>query len=94
MTWHKSVKAANLRRDPRLSICVDEEAPPYAFVIVEGTAVINEDPDQRRYWARRIAARYMGEDLADEYGRRNGVEGELVIRVQPTKIIAQNDVSE
>ncbi len=93
MTWHESVKAANLRRDPRVPICVDEEVPPYAFVIVEGTAVINEDPDQRAYWARRIAARYMGQALADAYGKRNSVEGELVIRVQPTKIIAKNDVS-
>ncbi|MCP5101683.1 MAG: hypothetical protein GY943_39580 [Chloroflexi bacterium] len=35
MTWHTSVKAKNIRRDPRVSICVDEEAPPYAFVIIE-----------------------------------------------------------
>jgi PPOX class probable F420-dependent enzyme len=27
-TWHASVKAANLRRDPRLALCVDDEAPP------------------------------------------------------------------
>ena len=32
-TWHESVKAANMRRDPRVSICVDEEIPPYAFVV-------------------------------------------------------------
>ena len=92
-TWHESVKAANMRRDPRISICVDEELPPYAFVVVEGTVTITEDADERAHWARRIAARYMGKDLADAYGKRNSVEGELVVRVQPTKIIAKSDVA-
>jgi len=93
MTWHKSVKAANLRRDSRVSICVDEEVPPYAFVIVEGTATISEDAAERAYWARKIGARYMGEDQADAYGSRNSVEGELVIHVTPTKMIAQKNLA-
>lgn len=92
-TWHESVKAANIRRDPRVSICVDEEVPPYAFVVVEGTVTVTEDADERAYWARRIAARYMGTDLAEAYGKRNAVEGELVVRVKPTKIIAKKDVA-
>jgi PPOX class probable F420-dependent enzyme len=93
MTWHESVKAANMRRDPRVSICVDEEIAPYAFVIVEGEITFSEDAGERAYWARRIGARYMGEDLADAYGERNSVEGELVVRVKPTKIIAKGDVA-
>jgi PPOX class probable F420-dependent enzyme len=92
-TWHESVKAANLRRDSRVSICVDEEVPPYAFVIIEGTAAISEDSNERAYWARKIGARYMGEDQADAFGKRNSIEGELVIRVTPTKIIAQKNVA-
>lgn len=94
MTWHESVKAVNLRQDPRVSICVDEEVMPYAFVIVEGTVTISEDADERAYWARRIGGRYMGEERADEYGKRNGVAGELVIRVQPTKVIAKKNVAD
>ncbi|HEY8460285.1 MAG TPA: PPOX class F420-dependent oxidoreductase, partial [Blastocatellia bacterium] len=31
-TGGKSVKAANIRRDPRVCICVDDETPPFAFV--------------------------------------------------------------
>ncbi len=92
-TWHESVKAVNMRHDPRVSICVDEEIPPFAFVIFEGTVTITEDVDERARWARRIAARYMGEELADAYGKRNSVEGELVVRVQPTKIIAKKDIA-
>lgn len=92
-TWHESVKAANMRRDPGVSICVDEEVPPFAFVIVEGTVTITEEPQERLYWATRIAERYMGSDLAETYGKRNSVEGELVVRIEPTKVIAQKDLA-
>ena len=94
MTWHTSVKAKNLRRDPRVSICVDEESPPYSFVIVEGNVTVTEDADERLHWATKIGGRYMGEDQAAVYGQRNGVEGELVIRVKPTKVIAKKNVSD
>ena len=93
-TWHESVKAANIRRDPRVSICVDEETPPFAFVIVEGTVAITEDPKERLYWATRIADRYMGSELAEVYGQRNSVEGELVVRIEPSRVIAQKDLAD
>ena len=93
MTWHTSVKAKNIQRDLRVSICVDEESPPYSFVIIEGDTTISEDAEERLYWATRIGGRYMGEDHAEAYGRRNGVEGELIVRVSPTKIIAKRNVS-
>ena len=92
-TWHESVKAANIRRDPRVSICVDEEVPPFAFVIVEGTVTITEEPQERLYWATRIAERYMGSELAETYGKRNSVEGELVVRIEPSKVIAQKELA-
>lgn len=93
-TWYDSVKAANLRRDPRIAMCVDDQTPPYAFVMVEGTVTISESPEDLRKWATRIGARYMGEDRAEEFGARNSVEGELLIRVKPTKVIAQKDMAE
>ena len=36
----------------------------------------------------------MGEDRADEYGRRNAVEGELLVRVTPQKIVAHKNISD
>jgi PPOX class probable F420-dependent enzyme len=93
-TWHTTVKAANLRRDNRVSLCVDDEAPPFAFAIVEGTAQFVDDADELRRWATRIAARYMGAELAESYGARNGVPGELLVRVTPTRIVAQAGVAE
>ena len=92
-TWRTSVKAKNMLRDNRVSICVDEEAPPFAFVIVEGTAVLLEnDPDTLR-WATQIGGRYMGADQAAAFGKRNAVPGEYLVRVTPAKIIAQKDVA-
>jgi hypothetical protein len=92
--WHKSVKAANLRRDPRVCLCVDDEAPPFSFVQIEGMATISEDADDLRNWATRIAGRYMGPDQADAFGQRNAVPGELLVRVMPTKIVAQKNISD
>ena len=93
-TWHESVKAANIRRDGRVCLCIDEERPPFAFVQIEGTATLSSDPEELRYWATRIAGRYMGTDQANAYGQRNSVAGELLIRVTPTKIIAQKNISD
>jgi PPOX class probable F420-dependent enzyme len=92
-TWHTGVKARNIRRDPRVALVVDLEEPPYAFVIVEGTAQISTDLSAIRDVAERIGGRYMGEARAEEFGERNGVEGELLIRVRVDRIIAGADVS-
>jgi PPOX class probable F420-dependent enzyme len=93
-TWHESVKAKNIRRDPRVSICVDDEKPPFSFVIIEGTATLSDEPEALTHWATRIGGRYMGPDQAESYGKRNSVEGELLVRVEPIKIIARKNISD
>jgi len=93
-TWHETVKAANLRRDPRASLCVDDQVPPFSFVLVEGRVTISMDAEQRGYWTHKISRRYMGAELADEYGERNNVEGELLLRLHPEKIIAQKNLAD
>lgn len=93
-TWHESVKAKNILREGQVSICVDEEQPPFAFVIIEGNAeAIEVTAEERVAWATKIGGRYMGQDKAEQFGKRNGVEGELLIRVTPSKIIAKKNVS-
>ena len=92
-TGEHSAKAANIRRDPRVSFCVDDETPPYAYILVEGTATLSDDLDALREWATVIAARYMGEDLAETYGKRNGVPGELLVRVTPTRVIFEKNIA-
>jgi PPOX class probable F420-dependent enzyme len=87
-TGERTVKGRALQRDPRVSMCVDDENPPFSFVMIEGLAAVSRDPDELLTWATRIGARYMGEDRAEQFGRRNAVPGELLVRVTPTKIVA------
>ena len=95
-TWHESVKAANLRHDPRASLCVDDEQPPFAYVIIEGEVAVDEDPDTDELyrWAARISGRYMGQELAEQFGRRNAVAGEVLVRIRPTKIIGRAGIAD
>jgi PPOX class probable F420-dependent enzyme len=93
-TGEDTVKGRTLRRDPRVSLCVDDETPPFSFVTVEGTVTISEDLDEGRHWAAIIGGRYMGADRAEEYGARNGVAGELLVRLHPTRIVSAADLAE
>jgi PPOX class probable F420-dependent enzyme len=93
-TGESTVKGRNMRRDPRVSLCIDEEEPPFHFVVIEGKAELTaEDPDILR-WATRIGGRYMGAERAEEYGRRNAVASELLVRVTPQKILAYKNISD
>ncbi len=92
-TGKDTAKGRALARDPRATLCVDLEEPPYAFVQVQGKAELSEEPGELVRTATAIAARYMGQDRAEEYGKRNGVPGELVVRLHPTKVIAHFDIS-
>ena len=93
-TSKHTAKGRALVRDPRVVICVDDEHPPYSFVQVQGTASTSEDPDELLDTATRIGGRYMGADRAEEFGRRNGVPGELVVRITPTKVIEGFNVAD
>jgi PPOX class probable F420-dependent enzyme len=86
-------KARAIARDPRVVLCVDLDEPPYAFVQVQGTATVSDDLDDLLQSATAIGGRYMGADRAEEFGKRNGVEGELVVRIRPTRVIADLDVT-
>jgi PPOX class probable F420-dependent enzyme len=92
-TGADSVKGRNLRRDPRIALVVDDEEPPYAFVHLRGRVTIGEDLDELQRFATEIAARYMGKDRAEEFGRRNAVPGEILVRVEPERVIAEGNVA-
>lgn len=93
-TADASVKGRSLRRDGRVALAVDDETPPFAFVLIEGAATIDDDPAALRVWAERIAARYMGTEQAPAYGARNGVPGELLVRVRPSRVVGQKGVAD
>jgi PPOX class probable F420-dependent enzyme len=93
-TAETSAKAKALRRDPRVAMCVDDQEPPYSYVLVEGTATLSDDLDELQRCATAVGGRYMGADRADEFGARNAVPGELVVRITPTHIVARAEIAD
>ncbi|MFD3686882.1 PPOX class F420-dependent oxidoreductase [Nocardiopsis sp. NPDC058631] len=92
-TGRDTAKGRALARDPRVTLVVDLEEAPFGFVQVQGEASVSEDPGELVRTATVIARRYMGPDKAEEFGRRNGTPGELVVRVRPTKVLAAFDMT-
>jgi PPOX class probable F420-dependent enzyme len=88
-THETSLKAKAIRRDERVCVCVDDQTPPYSYVMVDGTATLSDDLDELRRVATAVGGRYMGADRADEFGARNAVPGELLVRVTPTRVVTR-----
>ncbi|MFE9774468.1 PPOX class F420-dependent oxidoreductase [Streptomyces sp. NPDC005931] len=93
-TGKRTVKGRNMARDERVSLCVDDDRPPFSYVVLRGRARLSEGPGELRHWAARIGARYMGEDRAEEFGARNGVPGELLVRVRIENVLAEKGVAD
>lgn len=93
-TGADTVKGYAVRRDPRLSMVVDVETPPFSFVQFQAEAVVSEDMDEMLDWATRLGGRYMGADQADAFGKRNAVPGELLIRARITKVVALAEIAD
>ena len=93
MTGAETVKGKTLRRDPRAALVVDLEEPPYAFVMVDGPVTLSSDLDEMLPLSIAIARRYVAPEEADDFGRRNAVEGELLVRLQPDHIVALDDLT-
>src|SRR3954470_7506955 len=81
-TENDTMSGRDLRRDERAALCVDDERPPFSFAVLRGRAEISEDPGLLLTWATDIAARYMGEDRAEEFGKRNSIPGMLLVRLR------------
>jgi PPOX class probable F420-dependent enzyme len=92
-TGAATAKGRALARDPRATLCVDLDEPPYAFVQVQGEAELSEDPAELLRTATAIAARYVRAEQAEQCGRRNAVPGELVVRLRPTRVLAAFDLT-
>jgi PPOX class probable F420-dependent enzyme len=87
-TGSDTVKGRSLIRTNWASLCVDDESPPFSFVTVSGPVAISTDLDEMLPWTTRIAARYMGDGRAEQFGRRNAVEGELLVRLRAAHVVA------
>jgi PPOX class probable F420-dependent enzyme len=93
-TGEHTIKGRSLQRTGIAALCVDDPRPPYAFVSVTGTVSISTDADELLRWATAIGGRYMGADRAEEFGRRNAVPGELLVRLHADHVFAEADVAD
>ena len=85
-TFVGSVKAENIQRDNRISMCIDDQTPPFTFVTIHGTAKLYPYKQKEVLkWATRIAKRYMGKNDSKAYGERNSGEGAVLVQIKPTK---------
>jgi PPOX class probable F420-dependent enzyme len=93
-TGDASVKASNIQHDGRVSICIDDQKPPFSFVTIHGTAkIIPYKQKEVLEWATKIAERYVGKKNSKTYGEVNSGEGAVLVRIKPTKVIAEKDIS-
>jgi PPOX class probable F420-dependent enzyme len=93
MTGSNTTKGKAMRRDPRVALLVDDERPPFSFVLVRGEVTISDDLEDMLPWSIRIATRYMGGESGEEFGRRNAVAGEVLVRLSPQTVIATADMT-
>lgn len=93
-TGSTSLKGRALARDPHFALCVDDQQPPYSFVLLECTAQLVEDLEQMRTWATRLGERYMGRGRGAEFGARNAVRGEYLVRGRIDRVTAHRAVAD
>jgi PPOX class probable F420-dependent enzyme len=88
-------KTANIRRDPRVSICVQDERAPYKAVVVRGTAVVAPAAD---WLSRELPRHYLGAIGAIGYrhaARKQIEQGpEITLIVRPERITTSDFSSE
>lgn len=94
MTGADTVKGRTLRRTGQAALTVDDAAPPFDFVSITGRVELSEDLDEMLPWSIRMATRYMGEEQGEQFGRRNAVEGELLVRLIPEQTVAMKAIAD
>ena len=94
MTSAETIKRKALLRDPRVSLCFDDDRPPFSFVTIAGTVTLSTEPDDLLHWGTLIGGRYMGAEQAETYGKRNAEPPEMVVRVTPERVVAKVDVAD
>ena len=88
LTNEATAKGRALQRDQRVTLVVDDETPPFAFVMIEGTAQLSRSPDDINRVAPEIAERYDGSDGVEDFVRFAHEALGTLVRVKPTKIVA------
>ncbi len=91
LTQEESIKFKNIQKDPRVSVLAEDETFPFGWARLDGVATASTS--DLLHWATESCRRYVGDDRADEYGLRNGVPGEVVVRVRATKLVGRTELA-
>ncbi len=86
-TEQGAVKTKNILRDPKVSVCIQDERPPYKAVIAYGSAEIREKLD----WLSEIPRHYLGfiGGLGYEQTAQHEIEQgpEIALVVRPDRLV-------
>ncbi len=95
-TWHaregdglwlvigpRSLKARNIRRDPRVMYVVMDESG-YTYVTIQGRARLESGEEGAK--PREMAVRYLGEQAGMRFAERDYIKEEIVCRITPEKV--------
>ena len=89
----ETIKARSLRRDGRASLCVDDEQPPFAYARLDGRVTLSDDRDGAARVGEPDRRALHGRGARREFGRRNAVPGELLVRLAPERVFSEADVT-
>ena len=92
-TGTETLKGKAIARDGRISLAVDDQKPPYSYVQFTAEARLTHDMDDLLAWATELGTRYMGGERGEEYGKRNAVPEESLVRAKITKVIARAEIA-
>lgn len=80
------LKESNIQRDPRVSVCVEDE---YNYVTLEGRAELDHDPDRAQDDIARLARRYHPPEKAEQLIEKFRNEERVSIRVRIDNVISK-----
>ena len=89
----KSAWFESLKRDPRVSLCIDEQALPYRKVLVNGIAELQFDVGNDALWRptyQKMAAKYVGAVGAEKYVSDTIDQPRALFRVEMAKAVVSS----
>lgn len=90
ITGRPTRKVRLMERSGRVSLCVQDEQPPYKYVSVEGPVLGSHHSTEEE--RRDVAARYLGREGAEAYLRATPEMAEIdwTFRVRPERWLTQD----
>ena len=87
-----TVKVRNIRRDPRVALCISTNEGVARYVQVNGTASVSDEWARELLWAMSIS--YMGREKGEEYAKRAYEEIDFsLITVTPSRMLWATSVN-